>query len=122
MSVFEGPVFGTTKFPPGQIIVKPYAKMIDSARIATCLQRHLEGDWGDIVDEDKEQNEIALETGAILMSAYAIDETRPVPEDMSENCIWIITDSERKQTAVMTVEEYALEIEKMLDEDKRYAR
>ena len=67
------------------------------------LRRHVTRDWGDICDEDKQANESALETGARLMSAYALaDETK----------IWIITDAEvdehhhRYATTILLPEEY----------------
>ena len=34
------------------------------------LQRHFAGDWGDLDDEDKQENELSLREGYRLLSAY----------------------------------------------------
>ena len=49
------------------------------------LQRHLNGDWGDLDDEDKQANELALVDGSRLLSAYRLaDATK----------IWLITEAD----------------------------
>ena len=61
------------------------------------LHRHVSGDWGDLVDEDIQENERALEHGSRLFSAYGLnDGTR----------IWIITEYDRSATTILLPMEY----------------
>ena len=66
------------------------------------LRRHVSGDWGIVCEEDKQANEMALQTGARLMSAYFLpDETK----------LWIITEAaddsgKRAATTMLLPEEY----------------
>jgi len=61
------------------------------------LARHMQGDWGDICDEDRGLNEQALIDGLRLMSVYK------VAEDLK---IWIITEADRSVTTILLPEEY----------------
>jgi len=61
------------------------------------LRRHIYGDWGDVCDEDKQENELSLKEGYRLLSAY---ETQGLPK------IWIITEADRSATTVLFPEEY----------------
>lgn len=67
------------------------------------LQKHARGEWGEVCDEDRAANAAALQSGARLLSAYALrDGTR----------LWIITDAEidaehnRQATTILLPEEY----------------
>jgi hypothetical protein len=60
------------------------------------LARHAEGDWGDLPEEDKKENELSLREGFRLFSAYKNDEHK----------IWIITEADRSVTTVLFPEEY----------------
>jgi hypothetical protein len=60
------------------------------------LARHAEGDWGDLCEEDKRENELSLREGFRLLSAYKNDEHK----------IWIITEADRSVTTVLFPEEY----------------
>jgi hypothetical protein len=66
------------------------------------LQRHLNGDWGDLDLEDKDANERALIDGGRLLSAYHLkDKTK----------IWAITeavgeDRRRESTTFLLPSEY----------------
>jgi hypothetical protein len=68
------------KFELGQVVTTPNAieqmASIDPdgnhRRIAAeMLCRHHKGDWGDVDDTDAQSNEIALNTGARLVSLYS---------------------------------------------------
>ncbi|PYC25239.1 hypothetical protein DMX02_04050 [Pseudomonas jessenii] len=59
--------------------------------------RHIQGDWGDICDEDRGLNEEALMSGNRLMSVYNIND---------ELKIWIITEADRSVTTILLPEEY----------------
>jgi hypothetical protein len=61
------------------------------------LSRHVAGDWGDLDEEDKQENELSLQKGYRLLSAYLL--TTGVK-------VWIITESDRSVTTLLLPEEY----------------
>lgn len=65
--------------------------------VLNSLQRHARGDWGDLSEEDKKENEYSLNRRLRLLSAY---ERPPLPK------IWIITEADRSLTTVLFPEEY----------------
>lgn len=65
--------------------------------VRLSLERHLTGDWGNLCDEDRVSNEIALKEGERLLSAY---QKEGVPK------IWIITEWDRSVTTVLFPDEY----------------
>jgi hypothetical protein len=69
-----------------------------SADIATAVERHAKGDWGDLDDDDKAANNSALEDGYRLMSAYTFPTTG--------NVVWVITEHDRSVTTVLYPSEY----------------
>lgn len=65
--------------------------------VTDSLKRHAKGDWGDICDEDRQENELSLEKGFRLLSVY---EAKALPK------IWIITEADRSVTTILFPEEY----------------
>lgn len=68
-----------------------------------CLTRHYYMDWGDLPEEDKRHNNMALKTGERLLSAYSI------PKDLCigyADKIWIITEADRSATTILFPHEY----------------
>jgi hypothetical protein len=61
------------------------------------LSRHLRGDWGDLCQEDKTENELSLKYGFRLMSSYPVT-------DNEKLCI--ITEADRSVTTLLLPEEY----------------
>ena len=61
------------------------------------LARHRKGDWGNLSDEDKQENELSLKAGYRLLSAY---ESERLPK------IWIITERDRSATTILFPDEY----------------
>ena len=61
------------------------------------LSRHAQGDWGDLCEDDKKENELSLKEGFRLLSAY---EQAGLPK------IWIITEADRSVTTVLFPDEY----------------
>ena len=87
-------------FDLGQVVATPGAlrtlEEADESPFA-YLERHVTGDWGDLVEEDKQENELALKRGFRLFSAYRLrDETK----------IWIITEHDRSATTLLLPSEY----------------
>ena len=61
------------------------------------LKRHLNGDWGELSEEDKKENDLSLVEGFRILSAYRHkDGTK----------IWIITEADRFMTTILFPEEY----------------
>jgi hypothetical protein len=59
-------------FPAGQIVATPGAlALLEEAKKTPLefLSRHLRGDWGDLCQEDKTENELSLKYGFRLMRA-----------------------------------------------------
>ena len=94
------------KFQLGQIVATPRAIAACSAQHMTrCLHRHSRGDWGNVCAEDKELNDLALVEGERVLSAYAIDESKPA-KGYGDNCLWIITERDRSVTTFLLPDEY----------------
>ena len=88
------------RFHLGQTVATPGAleALCQAGQSPTeFLSRHVVGDWGDVGEEDKQANEIALLDGSRLLSAY-----RTV---LGER-IWIITEADRSATTILLPEEY----------------
>jgi hypothetical protein len=61
------------------------------------LRRHVEGDWGDLCQDDKEENELSVDQELRILSAYHLkDGTK----------IWIITEADRSSTCLLLPSEY----------------
>jgi len=93
------------KFPLGQLVatasVAERMEKIPSFAVFVhnCLERHLNGDWGEMCEEDKWANDGALaekEPGR-LFSSYNINENEK---------IWIITEWDRSYTTILLPSEY----------------
>ena len=65
--------------------------------VLESLLRHTNADWGDLSEEDKQENEFSLKHNLRLLSAYERD---GLPK------IWIITEADRSVTTVLFPEEY----------------
>jgi hypothetical protein len=61
------------------------------------LSRHVCGDWGDIDQEDRKENELGLKRGFRLLSSYQTN---------ADAKIWVITEADRSVTTVLLPNEY----------------
>ena len=86
------------KFQPGNIVATPGALSLSEGGInlLTYLQRHLNGDWGDLEVEDKAENDFSLQHGYRLLSSYKTTLGK----------LWIITEADRSVTTFLLPEEY----------------
>ena len=87
-------------FPAGQIVATPGAlALLEQANRSPLefLSRHLRGDWGDLCQDDKTENELSLKQGFRLLSSYRVSEART---------IWIITEADRSVTTLLLPDEY----------------
>ena len=60
------------------------------------LKRHAKGDWGNLCNEDKKENDISRDIHLRLLSAYELNEIK----------IWIVTEADRSVTTVLFPSEY----------------
>lgn len=87
-------------FPLGRILSTPGAlAACEEAHVdpRTYLHRHVVGDWGDLEDEDKAANDVALTIVARILSAYTLP---------SDERLWIITEADRASTTLLLPLEY----------------
>jgi hypothetical protein len=88
------------RFSPGVIIATPAAVRAcvkNKTDFESYLSRHVNGDWGDIDEEDKRENEFAVGERLRIFSAYDLrDGTR----------LWVITEADRSSTCILLPSEY----------------
>jgi hypothetical protein len=93
----------TTKqplFELGQVVATPGALAVlqkAGQGPAEFLSRHVIGDWGDLSEEDRNENQFSLERGFRLLSSYRT--TAGVK-------VWIVTEGDRTVTTLLLPEEY----------------
>jgi hypothetical protein len=95
---------GGARFPLGDLLATPGALSALAAdgdeqvtwNLATIVNRHAVGDWGDLCPEDRTANDDALKHGGRLLSAYIV----------SGKKLWLITEADRSATTVLLPEEY----------------
>jgi hypothetical protein len=88
------------KFPLGQIVATPGAlsALEDCGQLPEeFINRHAQGDWGELCPEDIEANEQALNHGARLLSRYTTS---------SKEALYVITEWDRSVTTILLPEEY----------------
>lgn len=88
------------KFHPGQIVATPAALTVFEIAGQSpmgFLQRHVMGDWGDVDEHDRQENELSLQNGWRILSAYTLS---------NGTKIWIITEADRSATTFLLPEEY----------------
>lgn len=86
-------------FPLGQVVATPAALALLERlqeNPATFLARHRQGDWGDVSDDDRKENDRALLAGTRLFSSYQI----------GDQAIWIITEADRSATTILLPSDY----------------
>lgn len=92
-----------SKFPLGEMVMtRGVADMCATdpkfaVFVLQSLGRHSQGDWGELSQEDINENEYSLRRGFRLLSAYEPLQLPPV---------WIITEADRSATTVLFPEEY----------------
>ncbi len=93
----------TTKqplFDLGQLVATPGAlAALEKAgqNPMDFLSRHVTGDWGELPEKDKAENQLSLEKGFRLLSSY---------RTAAGEKVWAITESDRTVTTLLLPEEY----------------
>ena len=89
-------------FHPGKLyatqgVAAIFQNRRDIPFIGDLIARHVTGDWGDLDDFDKAQNDAAVEDGGRIFSAYRI---------ANDLRVWVITEADRSSTTVLFPSEY----------------
>jgi len=88
------------RFPLGRIVATPGAlTALEEAGESPgiFIKRHVTGDWGDVDEDDRLENEHSLVQGFRLLSAYTLSNgTR----------LWVITEADRSATTILLPSEY----------------
>jgi hypothetical protein len=88
------------RFSLGRVVATPAAlRALEKAeqQPAEFLDRHVNGDWGEVPEADKQENELSVEKGFRILSAYTTS---------AGDQIWILTEADRSATTILLPEEY----------------
>ncbi len=61
------------------------------------LNKHVNEDWGDVPEEDRQENESALTHGFRILSSYTTS---------AGDRLWVMTEADRSVTTLLLPEEY----------------
>jgi hypothetical protein len=82
----------------GEIVLTPgVMTSLTPEEFFDALRRHVNGDWGDIDEQDWNANNHALVYGGRILSQYYTDEGTK---------FWVITEADRSITTFLLPEEY----------------
>jgi hypothetical protein len=88
----------TSKFELGRVLITPGAmEVVAHEAVVTALARHASGDWGELSDDDRRENDLSLAEGLRLLSVY---------RTAGGTKFWIISEADRSATTVLLPEEY----------------
>jgi len=104
----------SAKFPLGQIVATPGALELlgrTGFSAVALVSRHVHGDWGDLCNDDRAENDFAVTRRLRILSCYRlVDAERlavmPTDKRMSLPTLWIITEADRSFTTLLRPDEY----------------
>ncbi len=88
------------RFKLGRIFATPAAlEVIANTRVSIIdlLIRHMRGDWGDLSESDRQQNDLSIEAGLRLLSSYVLP---------GGHTVWVITEWDRSSTTFLLPGDY----------------
>jgi len=89
-----------TRFALGQTFITPGAEealQIAGQTATEFLRRHMSCDWGELSEDDVQENELSLKEGFRLLSNYRTAKGQQ---------LWIITEADRSSTTMLLPSEY----------------
>jgi hypothetical protein len=89
-----------TRFALGRVVATPgvLQALEDAGQSPTSfLARHVSGDWGELDEHDRQENEFSVANGYRILSAYTLP---------TGTRIWIVTEADRSVTTVLLPSEY----------------
>lgn len=87
-------------FSVGQIVATPGALTALEKSGQTPLEflaRHVRGEWGELDEEDRRENQLSLKRGFRLLSSY---------RTQAGDTVWVITEADRSVTTLLLPDEY----------------
>jgi hypothetical protein len=90
----------TALFPLGQVLLTPGAieALSEAGQMPhEFLSRHRSGDWGDLCDEDKRENEFSINRALRILSKY---------HTSKGEALYVITEADRSATTILRPAEY----------------
>jgi hypothetical protein len=95
-------------FPLGRLLATPGAlRTLEEFGVtptSLVFERHVVGDWGDLCDEDRHANDMALLHGTRILSAYSLK--RQNGSLVVTEKLWVITEADRHATTILRPDEY----------------
>jgi len=88
------------RFELGRITVTPAAlAALEASAVPDLLllAKHVHGDWDELDEQDRLQNELAVLLGLRVLSSYALPDGKK---------IWVITEADRSATTILLPGEY----------------
>jgi hypothetical protein len=88
------------RFSLGQLVATPgaLAALGESGQDPLAfVQRHQAGDWGEVNDEDRQENDYSVQRGFRILSAYTL---------RTGVRLWVITEADRSATTLLLPDEY----------------
>ena len=86
------------KFRLGKIVSTPNAiEQLTQDDILAGIKRHQAGDWGDVTEHDRQENELALTQRLRLWSVYRA---------ANGAVFWLITEADRSGTVILMPGDY----------------
>jgi hypothetical protein len=82
----------------GKVVATPGALrvLLEAGQDPFCyLARHASGDWGDLDEYDRHENELSLKYGWRIVSSYLV----------RGKVIWILTEADRSSTTILLPED-----------------
>jgi len=77
-------VRATGKLPLGILAVTQGVQhLVKAAEVAKMVERHIQGDWGEVSEDDKALNDLSVLEGGDVLSAYL---------DSGQRRVWVKTD------------------------------
>ena len=94
-------------FPLGRVVATPGAlRALEAFQTTpwTLLKQHVQGCWGDLDEEDQNENDLSLLHGYRIFSAYTLK--RHVGNIVESEKVWIITEWDRSGTTILLPTDY----------------
>ncbi len=92
------PPASSSRFSLGTVVATPgVLETIPRRELLDALRRHAQGDWGEVDEHDRRQNEQALREGLRLFSVYRRSDGEK---------FWVITEADRSSTTILLPSEY----------------
>ena len=89
---------GQPLFPLGKLVITRGVADggFDLDELLSIVRRHVHGDFGEINEEDRQENLLSIREGFRVMSAYIFNGTK----------LWVISEKDRSVTTILLPEEY----------------